>query len=82
MQIRVPQRGDKKTLQDTEQIVEGLEKLLERAKAGKLRGICFAGVEENGDILAGALRVHDCHIHELIGLSSLLNDSLLNSVRS
>jgi len=66
---------------DKEELVSGLEKLLECAKSGEIKGICFAGVDFNGDMTLGVLRRSACCIHELIGLSHILSDSLLESLR-
>ena len=71
----------KKSASDREQLVEGLERLLDRAKKGELKGICFAGVDTNGDMTLGVLRRSSCGIHELIGLAYILSDSLLESLR-
>ena len=71
----------KKSATETEELVAGLQRLLDRAKAGELKGICFAGVDANGDMTLGVLRRPDCGIHELIGLAYILSDSLLESLR-
>ena len=66
---------------DKEELVSGLEKLLERAKNGDIKGICFAGVDFSGEMTLGVLRRSACGLHELIGLSHILSDSLLESLR-
>ena len=71
----------KKSEADKEELVEGLERLLDRAKKGELKGICFAGVDFNGDMTIGVLRRSGCGAHELIGLAYILSDSLLESLR-
>ena len=71
----------RKSEADKEELVEGLERLLDRAKKGELKGICFAGVDFGGDMTIGVLRRASCGAHELIGLAYILSDSLLESLR-
>jgi hypothetical protein len=66
---------------DKEELISGLEALLQRAKNGEIKGICFAGVDFSGDMTLGVLRRSACGLHELIGLSHILSDSLLESLR-
>jgi hypothetical protein len=66
---------------DKEELISGLETLLQRAKNGEIKGICFAGVDFSGDMTLGVLRRSACGLHELIGLSHILSDSLLESLR-
>jgi hypothetical protein len=71
----------KQSSKDKAEMIRNLREVLAQAEAGKLKGICFAAVDHDGDIQLGALRRKGCGIHELIGLASILHDSLMTSLR-
>ena len=79
--VLIKEEREKKSEEGRQDLIKGLRKLLERAEAGDLKGVCFAGVDFDGDMTIGVLRAGGCGIHELVGLSSILNDSLLQALR-
>jgi hypothetical protein len=64
---------DRRTQQQQERVVRGLEDLIERARAGEVIGVCFAAVPaDRKSVVVGAYKTDDCGAHELVGVSTLL----------
>jgi hypothetical protein len=71
-----------KLTEGQDRVVSQLEGLLKKARAGKIRGMVYATVaEEDASIMLGMLNTDTCGVHELVGLSQMLNDRLLTAVR-
>jgi hypothetical protein len=65
-----------------ERLIDGLKELLQRAQSGSLKGICYACIASDDETLSfGVLHTPDCGVHELVGLSQILNDRLLQVFR-
>jgi hypothetical protein len=66
-----------------EKLISGLEDLLGRAKSGEMKGLIYASIDrDNQTVSLGIL--HDpvtMGLHEAIGLSEMLSDSLLQNAR-
>ena len=80
--VLLNQERGKKISEGQQRLVEGLEDLLKKAKDGELKGLCYASIEvENDAIVLGVLHADTCGLHELIGVSQMLNDRLLQTCR-
>ncbi len=77
--------GGKNSLNEgtNEKLINGLEDLLAHAKSGALKGMIYATIHaDNQTVDLGIL--HDpvtMGLHEAIGLSEMLSDSLLQNAR-
>ena len=71
---------ERKSLEAHENLVAGLKKLLKAAKRGELRGLCYATVSTNDVLTFGILHTPDCGLHELVGVSQILNFRLTQAV--
>ena len=81
-ELVVLQGNRKKLTEDQNRLVSQLEDVLNDARTGKVRGMVYATVcGDDHAITLGILNVEDCGIHELIGLSQMLNDRLLAAAR-
>ena len=73
---------DQKHREQQQTLIAGLEELLEQAKNGELKGICYATVAASGhDVWLRALKDDTCGFHELVGASALLSQAMLQSAR-
>ena len=73
---------EKRASGDQKKIIEGLRELLARAERGELKSICYAAVDtDERSVTLGALQSGAGNIAELVGLSHMLCDSLLNASR-
>jgi len=73
---------DQKHREQQQSIIEGLEELLAQAKAGELRGICYASVSSTGhDVWLRAMKDDTCGFHELVGASALLAQAMIQVAR-
>ena len=70
---------DKKAVQDQEALVLGLKQLLEAAENGELKGVCYATVNNDDHLSFGILSTPDCGVHELVGVSQMLNFRLVQA---
>lgn len=59
------------------EVVETLEALLEKAKAGELRGLAYASVFKGGDIMTSHVGWFDS-VCKLIGHISYLNHTIMD----
>jgi hypothetical protein len=71
--VLLSQERKKKSIQAQEHLVWGLKKLVEAAEKGELRGVCYATVNINDMISFGILHTPDCGVHELVGVTQMLN---------
>jgi hypothetical protein len=72
----------KKELEEKQRIIVGLKELLARAECGELKAICYASVDTDGqNVTLGILQDDKTGLHELIGLSQMLSDAVLQSAR-
>jgi len=63
-------------------IIDGLEELLAQAKAGELKGICYATISSTGhDVWLRAMKDDSCGFHELVGGSALLAQAMMQAAR-
>jgi hypothetical protein len=73
---------DKRTAEKQERLIDGLKELLQRAESGSLKGVCYASIGSDDETLSfGVLHTPACGVHELVGLSQILNDRLLQVFR-
>jgi hypothetical protein len=77
--VVLSEEREKKTIQDQEALVLGLKKLLEAAENGELKGVCFATVNTDDELTFGILATPDCGVHELVGVSQMLNFRLIQA---
>lgn len=77
--------GGKNSLNEgtNERLISGLEDLISRARSGEMKGLIYASIDsDNQTVNLGIL--HDpvtMGLHEAIGLSEMLSDSLLQNAR-
>ena len=63
-------------------LVTGLKELLVKAESGELKAMCYGGIDADGQTVSlGVLRDDNTGLHEMVGLSQMLSDALLQSVR-
>ena len=56
--------------------------LLVKAECGELKAMCYGGIDADGQTVSlGVLRDDNTGLHEMVGLSQMLSDALLQSVR-
>ena len=73
---------EKKTAENQERLVEGLRELLKSAESGSFKGLCYACIGSDDATLSfGVLHTPACGVHELVGVSQILNDRLLGIFR-
>jgi hypothetical protein len=60
-------------------VVLGLRKLLGAAENGELKGVCYATVNADDELTFGILSTPDCGVHELVGVSQMLNFRLIQA---
>lgn len=71
---------EKKDLEGQRRLIEGLQELLVRAEAGDLKALCYGGIGADGQSISlGILHNGAIGLHEMVGLSQMLNDHLLKS---
>jgi hypothetical protein len=59
-----------------------MQELLARAEAGELKALLLASIDsDNQNVTLGVLRGENTGLHEMIGLSHMLSDALLESAR-
>ncbi len=69
----------KRALEERAKIVEGLEQLLTRAKAGELLGVAFVALPMDRECLSvGMLKTAECGTYELVGASVMMSDYFRN----
>ena len=77
--VLLSQEREKKSVEDQESVVAGVKRLLEAAENGELKGVCYATVNR-GDLLSfGVLHTSECGVHELVGVSQMLNFRLVQA---
>ena len=75
------ERG-KREKADQKKLIIGLQELLARAETGELKALCYASIDsDNQNVTLGVLRGENTGLHEMIGLSHMLSDALLESSR-
>jgi hypothetical protein len=75
------ERG-KREKADQKKLIIGLQELLARAETGELKALCYASIDSDGqNVTLGVLRGENTGLHEMIGLSHMLSDALLESAR-
>ena len=63
-------------------LVTGLQELLAKAESGELKAMCYGGIDADGHTVSlGVLHDDNTGFHEMVGLSQMLSDALLHSVR-
>ncbi len=73
---------EKKASEDQQRLIIGLQELLARAESGELKAMCYASIDDDGhSVTLGVLQNGKCGLHELVGLSQMLSDSLLSAAR-
>ena len=77
--VLLNQERAKKNAEDQEGLVAGLKRLLDAAERGELKGVCYATIN-SGDMLSfGILHTSECGVHELVGVSQMLNFRLIQA---
>jgi hypothetical protein len=72
----------KKEAESNQRVVAGLEELLAKALKGELQAICYGAIDGDGQTISlGVLHDEKTGLHEMIGLSQMLSDALLQSAR-
>lgn len=67
---------------DQKRLIIGLQELLARAETGELKALYYAAIDtDNQSVSLGILRGESTGLHEMIGLSQMLSDALLESAR-
>ena len=75
------ERG-KREKADQKKLIIGLQELLVRAETGELKALCYASIDsDNQNVTLGVLRGENTGLHEMIGLSHMLSDALMESAR-
>ena len=75
------ERG-KREKADQKKLIIGLQELLARAETGELKALCYASIDSDGqNVTLGVLRGENTGLHEMIGLSHMLSDALMESAR-
>lgn len=75
-------RAEKECLQQ-EAIVARIEELLGRAKAGDVRGVCYAMLLANGHAISiGMIKDDTCGLYEMVGAATILADHMVRNTRS
>ena len=77
--VLLSKERDKRAVEDQEAVVVGLRKLLEAAENGEIKGVCYATVNTEDELTFGVLATSDCGVHELVGVSQLLNYRLIRA---
>ena len=72
----------KKSSDQQKKLITGLQELLARAESGELKAMCYASIDTDDEsVTLGVLQGGDTGLHELIGLSQMLSNSLLRVAR-
>lgn len=80
--VSIDRIRDEKSREERERMVNTLESLLVRAKAGELIGVCFAAIPiDRQSVTVGALKLDACGAHELIGVSAMLAGYIADATR-
>ena len=77
--VLLSEEREKKAVQDQAALVLGLKNLLEAAENGELKGVCYATVNNDDELSFGILSTPDCGVHELVGVSQMLNYRLIRA---
>ena len=77
--VLLSEEREKKAVQDQAALVLGLKNLLEAAENGELKGVCYATVNNDDQLSFGILSTPDCGVHELVGVSQMLNYRLIRA---
>jgi hypothetical protein len=57
-----------------------LERIVEMARTGQIKGACYVMLTADGDLtLTGFMKGEQCGMHELVGASSLLHDYIVRA---
>ena len=52
------------------------------AESGEIKAVCYASIDSDGqNVTLGVLRGENTGLHEMIGLSHMLSDALLECAR-
>jgi hypothetical protein len=77
--VLLSQEREKQAIEDQQTLIAGIKKLLQAAENGELKGVCYATVNR-GDMLSfGILHTSECGVHELVGVSQMLNFRLIQA---
>ena len=77
--VVLSEEREKKAIEDQEALVLGIRQLLEAAENGELKGVCYATVSNDDQLSFGILSTSDCGVHELVGVSQMLNHRLIRA---
>jgi hypothetical protein len=77
--VLLSEEREKKAVQDQAALVLGLKNLLEAAENGEVKGVCYATVNNDDQLSFGILSTPDCGVHELVGVSQMLNFRLIQA---
>ena len=77
--VVLSEEREKKAVQDQAALVLGLKNLLEAAENGELKGVCYATVKNDDELSFGILSTPNCGVHELVGVSQMLNFRLIRA---
>ena len=77
--VLLSEAREKKAVQDQAALVLGIKNLLEAAENGELKGVCYATVNNDDELSFGILSTPDCGVHELVGVSQMLNFRLIQA---
>ncbi|AGK59922.1 hypothetical protein HYPDE_41268 [Hyphomicrobium denitrificans 1NES1] len=80
--VLISEERAKKSEEQRQRLVTGLQELLAKAESGELRAMCYATIDNDGEsVTLGVLQGGNTGMHELVGLSQMLSDNLLHAVR-
>jgi hypothetical protein len=74
--VILSEEREKKAVQDQEALVDGLKKLFGSCRE---KGVCYATVNTGDELTFGILSSPNCGIHELVGVSQMLNFRLVRA---
>ena len=77
--VLLDQKRAKKSVEEQESLIAGLKRLLEAAENGELKGVCYATVNSRDMLSFGILHTSECKVHELVGVSQMLNFRLIQA---
>jgi hypothetical protein len=77
--VVLSEEREKEAVQDQAALVLGLKNLLEAAENGELKGVCYATVNNDDELSFGILSTPNCGVHELVGVSQMLNFRLIRA---
>ena len=77
--VLLSEEREKQSIEDQQSLIAGLKKLLAAAEKGEIKGLCYVTVNTNDMLSFGILHTSDCGVHELVGVSQLLNFRLIQA---